>query len=57
MQGMEKRVFPVIGNMRVDRVQREDVLRILKPVWTVHPDVARKTLGPPIRHDNPRRIC
>ena len=42
MQGMEKRAFPVIGNMRVDRVQREDVLRILKPVWTVHPDVARK---------------
>ena len=42
MQGMEKRAFPVIGNMRVDRIRREDVLRILKPVWTVHPDVARK---------------
>ena len=42
MQGMEKRAFPVIGNMRVDRIRREDILRILKPVWTVHPDVARK---------------
>ena len=28
--------------MRVDRIRREDVLRTLKPVWTVHPDVARK---------------
>ena len=42
MQGMEKRAFPVIGNMRVDRIRREDILRILKPVWSVHPDVARK---------------
>ena len=42
MQGMEKRAFPVIGDMRVDRIRREDILRILKPVWTVHPDVARK---------------
>ncbi len=42
MQGMEKRAFPVIGDMRVDRIGREDVLRILKPVWTRHPEVARK---------------
>ncbi len=32
MQGMEKRAFPVIGDMRVDRIGREDVLRILKPI-------------------------
>ena len=42
MQGMEKRAFPVIGDMRVDRIGRQDVLRILKPVWTTHPEVARK---------------
>ena len=42
MQGMEKRAFPVIGNLRVDRIRRDDVLRILKPIWSVHPDVARK---------------
>ena len=41
MQGMEKRAFPVIGDIRVDRIGREDVLRILKPVWTSHPEVAR----------------
>ena len=42
MQGMEKRAFPVIGDMRVDRIGRQDVLRILTPVWSAHPDVARK---------------
>ena len=42
MQGMEKRAFPVIGDMRVDRIGKEDILRILKPVWTTHPEVARK---------------
>ena len=42
IRGMQKRAFPVIGDMRVDRIGREDVLRILKPVWTAHPEVARK---------------
>ena len=42
LQGMEKRAFPVIGEMRVDRIGRQDVLRILKPVWTSRPEVARK---------------
>lgn len=42
MQGMEKRAFPVIGDMRVDQIRRQDILRILTPVWTAHPDVARK---------------
>lgn len=32
IQDMEKRAFPVIGEMRGDRIGREDVLRILKPV-------------------------
>ena len=42
MQMLEKRVLPVIGAMRVDRISREDVLRILTPIWTKHPEVARK---------------
>ena len=42
LQGMEKRAFPIIGDMRVDRIGREDVLRILKPVWTSRPEIARK---------------
>ncbi|MCY3818384.1 MAG: tyrosine-type recombinase/integrase [Gammaproteobacteria bacterium] len=42
MQGMERRAFPVIGDMRVDQIRRQDILSILTPVWTAHPDVARK---------------
>ena len=42
MQMLEKRALPVIGTMRVDRITREDVLRILTPIWTKHPEVARK---------------
>ena len=42
MQGMEKRVFPVIGDTPVDRIGREEVLRILTPVWAEKPEIARK---------------
>ena len=41
-QGMKKHVLPVLGGMRVDRIRREDVLRILTPIWTKIPEVARK---------------
>ena len=34
LQGMAKRVLPVLGEMRVDAIGREDVLRILTPIWT-----------------------
>ena len=43
MQLLEKRALPAIGAMRVDQISREDVLRILTPIWTHHPEVARKT--------------
>ena len=43
MQMLEKRALPIIGEMRVDQIRREDVLRILTPIWTRHPEVARKT--------------
>ena len=41
-QGMAKHVLPVLGGLRVDRIRREDVLRILTPIWTKIPEVARK---------------
>ena len=41
-QGMKKHVLPAIGDLRVDRIGREDVLRILTPIWTTKPEVARK---------------
>ena len=36
MQMLEKRALPAIGEMRVDQIAREDVLRILTPIWTRH---------------------
>ena len=41
-QGMNKHVLPKLGALRVDRIRREDVLRILTPIWTKTPEVARK---------------
>ena len=41
-QGMKKHVLPLIGKVRVDQIGREDVLRILTPIWTSKPEVARK---------------
>jgi len=40
---LEKHVFPVIGDTRVDRITQSDVLRVLTPIWTTQPEVARKT--------------
>ena len=41
-QGMTRYAHPVIGDMRLDQVSREDVLRILTPIWTEKPEMARK---------------
>ena len=42
LQGMAKRVLPVLGDMPVNSIGREDVLRILTPIWTSRPEIARK---------------
>ena len=39
---MAKRVLPVLGDKRVDRIGRDDVLRVLTPTWTSRPEIARK---------------
>ena len=41
-QGMKKHVLPVLGALKVDRITREHVLRVLTPIWTKTPEVARK---------------
>ena len=41
-QGMKKHVLPKIGELRVDKIGREHVLRVLTPIWTTKPEVARK---------------
>ena len=40
MQVVEKYAFPVFGDVPVDRVGREDVLRMLTPIWTSKPEYA-----------------
>ena len=42
LQQLERHAFPVMGEMPVDRIGREDVLRVLTPIWTTKPEVARK---------------
>ena len=42
MQQMERHAFAVIGEKPVDRIGREDVLRVLTPIWTKKPEIARK---------------
>ena len=45
MQALAKYAFPIIGDLRVDRITREDVLRILTPIWATRPETARKLRG------------
>ena len=39
---MEKYAYPTFGAQPVDRIGREDVLRVLTPIWTAKPELARK---------------
>jgi integrase len=39
---VERYAFPIIGTTPVDRVRREDVLRILTPIWSSRPERARR---------------
>ena len=41
-QQMERHAYPTLADLPVTQVGREDVLRVLTPLWTAHPDVARK---------------
>ncbi len=42
MQIMEKYAIPVIGSEPIDRIGREDVLRILTPLWSKRAETARR---------------
>ena len=42
IQQLKRRAFPVLGKMPVNEIGREHVLRVLTPLWTKHPEVARK---------------
>ena len=42
MAALERYAFPVFGNLLVDRIRREDVLRVLTPIWSSKPETARR---------------
>lgn len=39
---LEHHALPVIGDMRVDRIHRRDVLAVLEPIWSARPETARR---------------
>ena len=39
---LQNHAYPVLGEMRLDQIGREDVLRCLTPIWTTKPETARK---------------
>ena len=41
-ESMAKYAYPVFGDRHVNQIGREDVLRILTPIWTSKPEIARK---------------
>ena len=41
-RGMKKHVLPFIGDIPVDQLTRENVLRVLTSIWTSKPEIARK---------------
>ena len=42
---LERHAFSTIGDLPVNQIDREHVLRILTPLWTDRPEVARKLRG------------
>ena len=41
-QTLERYALPMLGGMRIDRIQRSHVLDVLDPIWTSKPSMARK---------------
>ena len=42
MQQLERHALPILGDVPVDKIGREDVLRVLTPIWSSKPEAARK---------------
>ena len=41
-QTLERHAMPILGDMPVDQIGREDVLRVLTPIWGVRMEIARR---------------
>ena len=42
IQTLERHAMPTLADTPVDRIGREDVLRVLSPIWTTRPETARR---------------
>ena len=42
MQQLERHAFARLADMPVDRIEREDVLAVLTPIWSAKPETARR---------------
>ncbi len=42
IQSLGRHAFPILGEMRVDRIERADVLAVLTPIWGTRPETARR---------------
>ena len=41
-QSLERHVFPKLGDTRLDRISKRDVLTVLDPIWRTRPETARR---------------
>ncbi len=41
-QTLERHAFPILGDIPVDRIEREHVLQVLTPIWGVRMETARR---------------
>ena len=41
-QSLERHAFPILGDMPVDQIGREDLLRVLSPIWGERMETARR---------------
>ena len=42
MQTLQRHAFPILAEMPVDRIGREEMLRVLTPIWSTRPETARR---------------
>ncbi len=42
MQTLERHAMPKLGNTPLNLIDRSDVLKVLKPIWTTRPETARR---------------
>ena len=42
IQTLERHAFPKIGNKKIDKIGRTDVLSVLTPIWSTRPETARR---------------